>query len=55
MTEKARWDEKYFPYADLMDFKGYGGKACRRFTEEKQTRRRIVKQIDGQISMEVGE
>ena len=53
MTEKARWDEKYFPYADLMDYEGYGGKECKRFTDEKQTRVRRPKQLDGQIEMEV--
>ena len=52
-TEMARFDEKYFPYDDLMDYKGYAGKVCKRFTEEKQTRKNNAKQIDGQIQMEV--
>lgn len=53
MTENARWDEKYFPYDDLMDFKGYGGKACKRFTTEKPKVARNSKQIEGQIKMEI--
>ena len=53
MTEKARWDEKYFPYDDLMDYKGYGGKECKRFTTEKHAVVRHRKQIEGQIEMEV--
>ena len=53
MTEKARWDEKYFPYDDLMDYKGYGGKECKRFTTEKQKVIRHAKQAEGQIKMEV--
>lgn len=53
MTEKARLDEKYFPYDDLMDYKGYGGKACKRFTTEKLRVVRHVKQVEGQIEMVV--
>ena len=48
--EVARLDEKYFPYSDLMDFKGYAGKTCKSFTTEKLTRHRTV--LKGQISME---
>lgn len=50
MTEQARWDEKYFPYDDLMDFKGYGGKTCKRFTTDI-VRNRKQKQVEGQIRM----
>lgn len=53
MTEKARWDEKYFPYSDLMDYKQYGGKECKRYTTERQTRTHTTKPIAGQIAMEV--
>lgn len=53
MTEKARWDEKYFPYDDLMDYKGYGGKECKRFTTEKQNVVRHKKQIKGQMEMKL--
>lgn len=53
MTEKARYDEKYFPYDQLMDYKKYAGKACKRFTEEKQTRTRHAQQIPGQMEMEM--
>lgn len=50
--EKARWDEKYFPYDDLMDFVSYAGKICRRFTEEKPARKHgPPKQIEGQMEM----
>lgn len=52
MTEKARWDEKYFPYDDLMDYKGYAGKKCKRFTEEKPVKKWHRHEIEGQISME---
>ena len=52
MIEKARWEEKYFPYDDLMDYVKYAGKVCKRFTTEKQTRKKAVKkQIDGQLSI----
>ena len=51
MMEKARWDEKYFPYDALLDYKGYGGKVCKRFTDEKLSRKRNAKQIDGQINL----
>lgn len=49
--EQARWDENCFPYADLMDYKGYAGKECKRFTTEKPAVQRQRKQIDGQIRM----
>ena len=48
--EDARFDESRFPYSDLMDFKGYGGKTCKSFTTEKLTRHRTV--LKGQMSME---
>lgn len=53
MTEKARLDEKHFPYSDLMDYKGYAGKVCKRFTTEKSAVVRHMKQIEGQIEMEM--
>lgn len=53
MTEKARWDEKYFPYSDLMDFKGVGGKACKRFTDAKPEKKWHRHQIEGQTEMEI--
>ena len=51
MLEKARWDERFFPYSELMNYKGYGGKACKRFTTEKRHVVRTVKQIDGQMEL----
>lgn len=32
--EKARWDEKYFPYDDLLEWERYAGKRCKSFTTE---------------------
>ena len=52
-TDDARWDEKCFPYDDLMDYKRYCGKECKRFTKEKPKVIRNRKQLDGQIRMEV--
>lgn len=51
--EKARWDEKYFPYGDLMDYELYAGKACKRFTKEKPNVVRHRKQLKGQTRMEI--
>ena len=52
---KARFDEKYFPYDDLLDIKGYAGKVCKRFTDEKLPRAHRQKppeQLEGQLTME---
>ena len=51
MTEKARCDEKYFPYSDLMEYEQYAGKVCKRFTTEKPIKKWHRKQIDGQTEM----
>ena len=51
MTELARFNEKYFPYSDLMDYKHYGGKVCKRFTTEKPEKKWHRKEVDGQTSM----
>lgn len=53
MTEKARWDEKYFPYSDLMEYEQYAGKVCKRFTTEKPIKKWHRKQIDGQMEMKL--
>lgn len=53
MIEKARWDEKYFPYDDLMDYRKYAGKDCKRFTTEKPKVVRHGKQVEGQMAMEM--
>ena len=54
MTDKARWDEKYFPYDDLLEYEQYAGKVCKRFTTEKPKRKKSVrKEIEGQISIEI--
>lgn len=50
--EMARWDEKFFPYKDLMDHTQYGGKRCKHFTTEKPRRKRIGKVVDGQITID---
>lgn len=50
--EKARFDIRYFPYDDLMEWsKGYGGKICRHYTQEPIKRTRTVKQCKGQESL----
>lgn len=51
-TEQARWDEKYFPYEDLLDHTRYAGKACKRFTEELPKVERHRKQVEGQVSVD---
>lgn len=50
--EMARFDEKYFPYKDLMDHARYGGKRCRHFTTEKPRRKKRVGSIEGQMTIE---
>lgn len=52
MTEKARFDPKYFPYDALMEYEHYAGKYCKRYTTEKPIRTRHQKQIEGQICIE---
>ena len=48
---RAMWDSKYFPYDDLNDWSdGYGGKTCKHYTEEPQTRNRTTRQTKGQMS-----
>ena len=43
------WDKDAFPYEDLLDWSdGYGGKTCKHYTEEPQTRHRTKKQTVGQ-------
>jgi hypothetical protein len=49
----ARFDEKRFPYKDLMDFEKCGGKRCKRFTTEKPKRILHQKQLEGQLVMEI--
>ena len=46
-------DEKYFPYDDLLDFEGYGGKCCKHYTTEKIVRHKNHKLQEerGQISL----
>ena len=51
--EMARFDEKYFPYSDLMDYKHYGGKVCKQFTTEKPEKKWHRKEVDGQTSMDL--
>ena len=50
---KAMIDEKYFPYDDLLDFEGYGGKCCKHYTTEKIVRHKNHKLQEerGQISL----
>ena len=51
--EMARLDEKYFPYSDLMDYKEYAGKVCKRFTTEKPGKKWHRHEIKGQMEMEI--
>lgn len=53
--EDARFDETRFPYGDLLEYKGYAGKVCRRYTTEKPMRKRCGKPIPGQLCFEVSE
>lgn len=46
---KARFDSSKFPYSDLLESKY--AIICKHYTEEKISRRRTKKQIDGQIEM----
>ena len=49
--EKARFDERFFPYKDLQDHARYGGKRCRHFTTEKPKRKKRIG-LPGQISID---
>ncbi len=49
---RARWDEKYFPYDDLLDYaSGLAGKVCKRFTDKPIEHKRNDKPIDGQLTL----
>lgn len=52
MMEKARFDEKYFPYSELLEYKGYAGKKCKRFTTEKPVKKWHRHEVNGQVRME---
>ena len=52
-TEMARLDEKYFPYEDLMDYKGCAGKKCKRFSDEKPEKKWHRHEVEGQTRMDV--
>ena len=47
--------ESVFPFDALLDFVGVGGKRCKSFTTEPQTRRRRENPLDGQIELGVTE
>ena len=50
---RAMWDKDAFPYSDLLDYKGYGGKKCkRRTTDPLTTHKRTRKQISGQMTLD---
>ena len=36
----AMWDENKFPFDDLLEFEGVGGKVCKKFTTEAIKRRK---------------
>lgn len=51
---KAMFNEKYFPYKDLWEYEGIGGKGCKSFTEDhipRKTRKR--KEIEGQVMFQL--
>ena len=48
---KAMFDEKYFPYKDLWEYEGIGGKACKHFTKEHITKPYHRKEVQGQVSI----
>lgn len=48
---EAMFDQSIFPYDDLMDAVGYGGKKCKSFTDEPIKRNRAHKAVDGQMSL----
>lgn len=48
----ARWDEKYFPYDDLLDFASHNaGKVCKRFTDNPIEKKRRDNPINGQMEL----
>ena len=53
MMEKARWDEKYFPYSDLLEHPRYASKYCKRFTTEKLVKKWRRQPVEGQIEMDL--
>ena len=48
--ENARFDETVFPYEELWDYKGFGGKKCKRWSNEPVKRHR--RNVKGQVTME---
>lgn len=49
---RAMFDLKHFPYDDLMDWSdGYGGKACKHYTQEPIRRNHKPKQCEGQETL----
>lgn len=49
---EAMWDESVFPFDDLWEFEGIGGKACKRFTTEaiKKQKNHDLQKQRGQIT-----
>lgn len=51
--ERARFEgEKVFPFDDLLEFEGIGGKVCKSFTTEPLKRKRKAKTDENQITFE---
>ena len=51
--EMARFEDKYFPYNELLDYAdGYAGKVCKKYTTEKKSRKHTPKPMEGQVVME---
>lgn len=52
----AMGDINKFPYDDLLDYAGaYGGKQCKRFTDQPLTRKRRNRPCAGQLKLEGSE
>ena len=50
--ERARFDDKAFPYEYLLDYEsGLGGKECKLFTDKPIERKPRNKQLNGQCTM----
>lgn len=47
----ARWDEKKFPYDDLLEYEHYAGKKCKKFTDEPIRKKRREHIIEGQETL----
>lgn len=47
----ARWDEKKFPYDELLEYEHYAGKRCKMFTDKPIKRKRKAHNVEGQLNL----